>query len=79
MVSEIERDHALDGHGRPRPRRRDRRAPATAALLSGTNGDDVIFGADDDNVDNLVIQPEGAVDQSLNNADAIDGKTVTTS
>jgi hypothetical protein len=34
----------------------------------------VIFGADDDNVDNPVIQPEGAVDQSLNNADAIDGK-----
>jgi Ca2+-binding RTX toxin-like protein len=49
-------------------------SPATAAFLSGTNGDDVIFGADDDNVDNPVIQPEGAVDQSLNNADAIDGK-----
>jgi Ca2+-binding RTX toxin-like protein len=48
--------------------------PATAAFLPGTNGDDVIVGADDDNVDNLVIQPESAVDQSLNNADAIDGK-----
>jgi hypothetical protein len=33
-------------------------SPATAAFLSGTNGDDVIFGADDDNVDNPVIQPE---------------------
>jgi Ca2+-binding RTX toxin-like protein len=47
---------------------------ATAAFLPGTNGDDVIFGSDDDNVDNLVIQPEGAVNQSLNNADVIDGK-----
>jgi hypothetical protein len=49
-------------------------SPATAAFLSGTNGDDVIFGADDDNVDNPLIQVEGAVNQSLDNADAIDGK-----
>ena len=49
-------------------------SPATAAFLPGTNGDDVVFGADDDNIDNAVIQPEGAVNQSLNNADAIDGK-----
>jgi len=48
--------------------------PATAAFLPGTNGDDVIFGIDDDNVDNPVIQPAGAVNQSLNNADAIDGR-----
>ncbi len=48
-------------------------APASAAFLPGTAGDDVIFGADDDNVDNPVIQPAGAVNQSLNNADAIDG------
>ena len=49
-------------------------SPATAAFLSGTNGDDVIVGADDDNVDNPLIQVEGAVNQSLDNADAIDGK-----
>jgi Ca2+-binding RTX toxin-like protein len=49
-------------------------SPAAAAFLSGSNGDDVIFGADDDNVDNPVIQPAGAVNQSLNNADAIDGR-----
>jgi Ca2+-binding RTX toxin-like protein len=48
--------------------------PATAAFLAGTNDDDVIFGADDDNVDNPTIQPEDAVNQSLNDADAIDGK-----
>jgi Ca2+-binding RTX toxin-like protein len=49
-------------------------SPATASFLPGTNGDDVIFGADDDNVDNPVIQVAGAVNQSLDNADAIDGK-----
>jgi len=49
-------------------------SPATAAYLPGTNGDDAIFGADDDNVDNPVIQPDGAVNQSLNDADAIDGR-----
>jgi Ca2+-binding RTX toxin-like protein len=47
---------------------------ATAAFLPGTNGDDLIFGSDDDNTSNPAIQPEGAVNQSLNNADAIDGK-----
>jgi len=47
--------------------------PATAAFMAGTNDDDLIFGVDDDNVGNPVIQPEGAVNQSLNNADAIDG------
>lgn len=49
-------------------------SPALAGFQPGSNGDDAIFGADDDNVDNPVIQPEGAVDQSLKNADAIDGK-----
>ncbi len=49
-------------------------SPAIAAFLSGTNGDDVIFGADADNVDDLVIQHAGAVNQSLNDTDAIDGK-----
>ena len=49
-------------------------SPATAAFLPGTDDDDVIVGADDDNVDNSVIQPEGAVNQSLNDADVIDGK-----
>jgi hypothetical protein len=49
-------------------------ASAHAAFLNGTNGDDLIFGADDDNLDNPLIQPPGAVNQSLNNADAIDGK-----
>jgi Ca2+-binding RTX toxin-like protein len=49
-------------------------SPATAALQVGTNGDDLIFGADDDNVDNPTIQPEDAVNQSMNDADAIDGK-----
>src|SRR5687768_12533477 len=48
--------------------------PATAAFLAGTNDDDLIFGTDDDNVDNPTIQPEDAVNQSLNDADAIDGK-----
>jgi Ca2+-binding RTX toxin-like protein len=47
---------------------------ATAGFLPGTNGDDVIIGSDDDDVDNPLIQPEGAVNQTLNDADAIDGR-----
>ena len=47
---------------------------ARAALVEGTNGSDLLFGADDDNPQSPVIQPAGAVNQSLNNADAIDGK-----
>src|SRR5262245_54630819 len=50
-------------------------SPATAAFFTGTNFDDVIIGADDDNVDNRLIQPEDVtVNQSLNNGDVIDGK-----
>lgn len=47
---------------------------AQAGLVVGTGDDDLLFGADDDNQGNLVIQPAGAVNQSLNNADAMDGK-----
>jgi hemolysin type calcium-binding protein len=47
---------------------------AKAALVEGTNQSDLLFGADDDNQLNPVIQPAGAVNQSLNNADAMDGK-----
>jgi hemolysin type calcium-binding protein len=47
---------------------------AKAALVEGTQQSDLLFGADDDNAQNPVIQPTGAVNQSLNNADAMDGK-----
>src|SRR6185369_3709197 len=43
---------------------------AQAAYVEGTNGDDLLFGHDDENAQ---IQPQGAVNQSLDNADVIDG------
>lgn len=47
---------------------------ANAAQVDGTNGPDLLFGADDDNQQNPTIQPVGASNQSLNGADAMDGK-----
>jgi Ca2+-binding RTX toxin-like protein len=48
---------------------------ANAAEVEGSNGPDLLFGADDDNLLNVVIQPAGAaVNQSLNDADAMDGR-----
>ncbi|MGH7337240.1 MAG: hypothetical protein ACREI7_06670 [Myxococcota bacterium] len=47
---------------------------AQAALVEGTNQSDLLFGADDDNLQNPLIQPAGASNQSLNNTDVIDGK-----
>jgi hypothetical protein len=45
-----------------------------AALVEGGKGPQVVFGADDDNLANVVIQPAGvAANQSLNNADVIEG------
>lgn len=46
-----------------------------AALVEGTHRSEVLIGRDDDNVNNTEIQPPGTVaNQSLNNADALDGK-----
>ena len=46
-----------------------------AALIRGTNEADVLLGADDDNLDNTVIQPLGtAANQSLDNADVLIGR-----
>jgi hypothetical protein len=47
---------------------------ARAALVEGTNHSDLLFGADDDNQQNPLVQPPGAGNQSLNNSDVIDGK-----
>jgi hypothetical protein len=45
-----------------------------AALVRGTEASEVLIGLDDDNVDDPEIQPEGvAANQSLNNADLIEG------
>jgi hypothetical protein len=49
-------------------------ASANAALIAGGDRSDLLLGADDDNTQNPVIQPEGASDQSLNNTDVILGK-----
>jgi Ca2+-binding RTX toxin-like protein len=46
---------------------------AHAAFVKGTNGDDLLFGRDDDNQANTEIQPAGAVNQSLDNADIMEG------
>jgi Ca2+-binding RTX toxin-like protein len=47
-------------------------APVHAAFIEGTPRSEVLFGLDDDNVDDPFIQPEGtAANQSLNNADVI--------
>ena len=41
-----------------------------AATQIGGSGSDVLIGPDDDNVNNLLIQPPGtAANQSLNNTD----------
>ena len=47
---------------------------ANAALVEGTSRSDLLFGADDDNRGNPVIQPAGATNQSLNNTDVMDGE-----
>ncbi len=47
--------------------------PAGAALEEGGRGGDVLIGRDDDNVNNPLIQPAGAVNQSLDNADVLLG------
>lgn len=47
---------------------------ANAALIEGGDKDDLLLGADDDNVQNPVIQPVGASDQGLSNADVMNGK-----
>lgn len=49
-------------------------ADGRAALLAGTNGNDVLIGKDDDSIDNAAIQPPGtAADQSLSKADVLFG------
>ena len=45
-----------------------------AAFIEGEGGPDVLIGRDDDNENNPIIQPPGAVNQSLNNTDILDGK-----
>jgi hypothetical protein len=47
---------------------------AKAALVEGTQQSDLLFGADDDNPQNTVLQPAGAVNQTLANTDIMDGK-----
>src|SRR5881394_3057752 len=44
-----------------------------AAFMTGTSGADVLIGLDDDSQANAQIQPPGAVNQSLDKADIIDG------
>jgi len=45
-----------------------------AALIEGSNKPDVLIGADDDNLNNLEIQPAGtAANQSMDNADVLLG------
>lgn len=49
-------------------------APGEAALVRGGEASDLLFGHDDDNTGDVEIQPEGVTaNQSLNNADVIDG------
>lgn len=48
---------------------------AQAAFQTGTDEADVLIGADNDNVDNPLIQPPGtAANQSLNNTDIQEGR-----
>jgi len=47
---------------------------ARAALVEGSSESDLLFGADDDNQQNPVIQPAGASNQSLNDTDVIEGR-----
>jgi hypothetical protein len=46
---------------------------AQAAFVKGTGADDLLFGLDDDTQQNAQIQPAGAVNQSLDKADVIEG------
>jgi Ca2+-binding RTX toxin-like protein len=46
---------------------------AHAAFVKGTPGDDLLFGLDDDTQANVQIQPPGAVNQSLDKADVLEG------
>ncbi len=48
---------------------------AHAAFVEGTNRADVLFGLDDDSQANPRIQPAGAVNQSLDKADIIEGRS----
>lgn len=48
--------------------------PTQAASVEGDKGPQVLFGQDDDNTANTAIQPAGtAANQSLNNADVLEG------
>ena len=48
--------------------------PSDAASLERGDGDQVVIGRDDDNIDNPKIQPPGTVaNQSLNNTDILSG------
>lgn len=50
-------------------------APGEAALVRGSGASDVLVGLDDDNLADPEIQPAGvAANQSLNDADVIDGR-----
>lgn len=46
---------------------------ARAALVEGTRGSDLLFGADDDDQQNPLVQLPGAPNQSLNDTDVMDG------
>jgi len=49
--------------------------PTQAALVVGSNAASVLFGHDEDNITNPLIQPPGvAANQSLNNADVLVGR-----
>jgi Ca2+-binding RTX toxin-like protein len=47
---------------------------ARAALIEGSRRSDLLFGADDDNQQNPLLQPLGAPNQSLNDTDIMDGR-----
>jgi hypothetical protein len=49
--------------------------PTQAALLEGGKGAQLLIGRDDDNINNPAIQPpDVAANQSLNNADLLEGR-----
>lgn len=47
---------------------------ARAGLVEGTRRSDLLFGADDDDPQNPLVQPAGAPNQSLNDTDVMDGR-----
>ncbi|HEX5064627.1 MAG TPA: hypothetical protein VFY49_00800 [Myxococcota bacterium] len=47
---------------------------ARAGLIEGSRRSDLLFGADDDDPQNPLVQPPGAVNQSLNDTDIMDGR-----